>query len=181
MSYKCKSALGGGSAYSAISASPAYFWRGQKKPRRPSPLVRGTTCTCTCGTAWLTMLFSAIHEPWAPSAVDDRSRAALHRDEQLRKERLGELGQRHDVLARHHEHVTFEDRPVVEERDDLGLVEHDVGRRGTGDDRTEEAIVAGHAGKFWLGGGLAVSRAVQEAYADVRHRHGHQRTDVAQR
>src|SRR5262245_14925771 len=37
--------------YSAISSSLAYFWRGQKNPRRPSPFVRGTTCTCTCGTA----------------------------------------------------------------------------------------------------------------------------------
>ena len=59
---------------------------------------------------------------------------------------IGKLGQRHDVRPRHHEHVALEHRTDVEERDDVGLVEDDVRRRGTGDDRAEEAIVAGHGG-----------------------------------
>ena len=37
---------------SAASASSAYFVRGQKNPRSPSPFVRGTTCRCRCGTLW---------------------------------------------------------------------------------------------------------------------------------
>ena len=38
-------------ARAAISASSAYFVRGQKKPRRPSFRLRGTTCTWRCGHA----------------------------------------------------------------------------------------------------------------------------------
>src|SRR6478735_2353902 len=53
-------------AYSVDSCSDAYFVRGQKKPRSPSPLVRGTTWTCRCGTDWLTTLFTATNEPCAP-------------------------------------------------------------------------------------------------------------------
>src|SRR5690606_23622741 len=64
------------SAYSAISPS-AYLVRGQKNPRRPSPLVRGTTWTCRCGTDWLTVLFIATNEPVEPSAV--RTVAAIRR------------------------------------------------------------------------------------------------------
>jgi hypothetical protein len=45
----------------------AYFVRGQKNPRSPSPLVRGTTCRCRCGTDWLTVLFIATKLPCAPS------------------------------------------------------------------------------------------------------------------
>src|SRR4051812_30183456 len=54
-------------AYSADSAPDAYAVRGQKKPRRPSPLVRGTTCTCRCGTDWETRLLTATKVPPAPS------------------------------------------------------------------------------------------------------------------
>ena len=63
---------------SAISsASPGwYFRRGQKNPRSPSPRWRGTTCTCRCGTLWLTRLFMATNEPSAPSP---RSTAAAMR------------------------------------------------------------------------------------------------------
>src|SRR5437868_3566453 len=66
------------SAASAASASDAYFVRGQKNPRRPSPFVRGTTCTCRCGTDWLTLLLSATKVPCAPmprSTAPLRSRA----------------------------------------------------------------------------------------------------------
>ena len=54
------------SAYSSISASSAYLVRGQKKPRSPSPLVRGTTWRWRWATDWLTVLFMATKDPWAP-------------------------------------------------------------------------------------------------------------------
>ena len=53
-------------AYSCASSSEAYLVRGQKKPRRPSPLVRGTTWTCRCGTDCETTLLTATNEPCAP-------------------------------------------------------------------------------------------------------------------
>src|SRR5581483_5506281 len=56
-------------AVSAIAASSAYAVRGQKKPRRPSPLRRGTTWTCRCGTLWLTLLLIATNVPSAPIAA----------------------------------------------------------------------------------------------------------------
>ncbi|MCQ0004778.1 NUDIX domain-containing protein [Actinomadura madurae] len=55
------------SAYSAASASDSYFCRGQKNPLSPSFRFRGTTCTCRCGTLWLTRLFMATNDPAAPS------------------------------------------------------------------------------------------------------------------
>ena len=70
-------------------------------------------------------------------AVDDRARAPLHGHEHRRQQRSRQLGQRDDVLARDHEHVPFEHRADVEERDDVGLVEHDVRGRVAGDDRAE--------------------------------------------
>ena len=52
------------------SASPGrYFVRGQKKPRSPSPSVRGTTCMWRCATLWLTTLFMATNVPLASSAA----------------------------------------------------------------------------------------------------------------
>ena len=106
-------------------------------------MVRGTTCTWRCGTAWLTMLFSATHEPCAPSAVDHRGAAPLHRAEQRCEQLGGKLGQRHDVLPRDHEHVPLEHGADVEERDDVGLVEHDVTGLAPGGDRAEQAVAAG--------------------------------------
>ena len=51
------------------AASPAaYRERGQKNPRSPSPLVRGTTCTWRWATLWLTTLLLATNVPWAPRA-----------------------------------------------------------------------------------------------------------------
>src|SRR5687767_3605568 len=55
------------SAYASASPS-AYRRRGQKKPRKPSPRVRGTTCTWRCGTLWLTTLLLATNVPPAPNA-----------------------------------------------------------------------------------------------------------------
>ncbi len=132
------------SAYSAISSSPVYFCRGQKKPRRPSPLVRGTTWTCTWGTAWLTTLFCAIHEPCRAQPGDDRRRAALHHDEQRGQQRDRHLGERHHVATGHDEHVALEHRPDVEERDDVGLVDDDVRGGVARDDRAEQAAGIGH-------------------------------------
>ncbi len=48
-----------------ICSSPGDAWRGQKKPRRPSFLRRGTMCTCKWGTLWLTRLLMATKEPSA--------------------------------------------------------------------------------------------------------------------
>src|SRR4029079_3283922 len=63
---------------------------------------------------------------------------------------------------------------------DVRLLEHKVSGRGTGGDRTEEAIAAGHAAELWLRGGLlAVRGAVQEADGDVGERQRHEQADVA--
>src|SRR6476620_2182121 len=68
-------------AYPWASASESYFVRGQKKPRKPSPLVRGTTCTCRCGTDCDTTLLTARKEPCAPrpwtTAPDSRCAAPI--------------------------------------------------------------------------------------------------------
>src|SRR5207253_652626 len=53
------------SAYSSRSASDSYFVRGQKKPRSPSPLRRGTTCTCRCGTLCEIFVLTAAKLPSA--------------------------------------------------------------------------------------------------------------------
>ena len=55
------------SAACSIS-SPSYFVRGQKKPRRPSLRLRGTTWVWRWGTLWLTTLFIATNEPVASIA-----------------------------------------------------------------------------------------------------------------
>src|SRR2546430_2072578 len=57
------------SAYSSRSASDSYFVRGQKKPRSPSPLRRGTTCTCRWGTLCEILVFTAVKLPSAESPV----------------------------------------------------------------------------------------------------------------
>ena len=97
----------------------AYFVRGQKKPRSPSPFVRGTTWRCRCGTDWLTVLFMATNEPCAPrpsfTAVASRWAAARNASRSLGRQ----VGQRHDVLARHEQDVALEDRPGVEEADEV--------------------------------------------------------------
>src|SRR4051812_39874384 len=51
------------------SSSESYFVLGQKKPRRPSPFLRGTTCTCRCGTLCEILLFTATKLPSASRAV----------------------------------------------------------------------------------------------------------------
>src|SRR5207249_11327212 len=57
-------------AVSAISESVSYFLRCQMSlvEKSPSPLFRGTTWICRCGTLWLIRVFVATNEPWAPSA-----------------------------------------------------------------------------------------------------------------
>ncbi len=50
-------------AQSSRSATSTYLVRGQKNPRSPSPLVRGTTWQCRCGTDCETVLFIATKEP----------------------------------------------------------------------------------------------------------------------
>ena len=114
-----------------------YFVRGQKKPRRPSPFVRGTTCTWRWATLWLTTLLLATNVPCAPSASGSDGGDALHPLEE--RADVDELGQRHDVVDRHDEHVAGEQRRAVEEGDRDVVAEHDLGRRVAGDDGAERA------------------------------------------
>ena len=126
------------SAYAAASASSAYFVRGQKKPRSPSPFVRGTTCRCRCGTLWDTVLFMATNDPCASRRVrHDRGQPLPGLQERVAQRRR-QVGQRHDVLARHQQDVALEHRPDVEEAHQLGLVEDDVSGCLPRDDRAEE-------------------------------------------
>src|SRR5439155_15954650 len=47
------------------SASDSYVVRGQKKPRKPSPFRRGTTCACRCGTLWEILVLTPMNVPCA--------------------------------------------------------------------------------------------------------------------
>src|SRR6478735_6726872 len=69
-------------AQASRSAVSAYLVRGQKKPRRPSPLVRGTTWQWRCGTDWDTVLLIATNDPSAasPSTMARESRWAAARN-----------------------------------------------------------------------------------------------------
>ena len=111
-------------------------------------MVRGTTCTWRCGTDWLTTLLMLTHEPCDADGLRHRGRAPLHRPNSGSSELRGELGERHDVRARHDQQVTLEHRPPVEERDDVGFVEHDLGRHVTADEcrRTRHAAATGAVG-----------------------------------
>ena len=72
--------------------------------------------------------------PSASSAAGSADATQLHPLEQRTDERRLEVGQRHDVVARHDEHVPLEHGRAVEERDDHVVVEHDVGRGLATDD-----------------------------------------------
>ena len=93
--------------------------RGQKKPRRPSPLGRGTTCTWRWATLWLTMLLIATNVPSAPSASGTAAASAGTRGEEAVDRGGRQVGQRHDVLAGHQQDVALEHRADVEETDDV--------------------------------------------------------------
>ena len=110
--------------------------------------------------------------------VDHRRAAAGHRAEQRRQQLRRELRERHDVLARDHEHVPLEHGSMVEERDDVGLVEHDTRALATGDDRAEHATVVGHASDLRRDG-LTRGVAVEERHRDVGRGRGHERADAA--
>ena len=73
-------------AYPAASCGPSYFVLGQKKPRRPSPLVRGTTWTCRCATDCDTLLFIATNDPPAPSPLSTAARNYRRALDQLTQE-----------------------------------------------------------------------------------------------
>jgi 4-carboxymuconolactone decarboxylase len=68
-----------------------------------------------------------------------RARHALDHAEERSDEIGVEIGQSHDVWPRHHKNVTLEYRPAIEERDREVIGEHDGGRIGAVDDRTERA------------------------------------------
>ena len=92
--------------------------RGQKNPRRPSLRRRGTTCTCRCGTLWLTPVVHR-HEgavgvrgpprPRGPAAGRRRTAPPAARRRQVRQ-RLVMLAR--DQRARGREHGA-----VIEERE----------------------------------------------------------------
>ena len=128
------------SAYAAASPS-AYFVRGQKKPRSPSPLVRGTTWRWRCGTDWLTVLLIATNEPCAPRRVLDRRREPLGRREEPVALPRREVREGLEVGARHEQDVSLEDRPGVEERDQVVGLQHEVTGQVAGDDLAEHASV----------------------------------------
>jgi hypothetical protein len=48
--------------------------------------------------------------------------------------------ERHDVLARHEQDMPGEQRPDVEERDEVVVLEHHVGGQLAGDDPAEHAV-----------------------------------------
>ena len=89
------------SAYAAASPS-AYFVRGQKKPRSPSPLVRGTTWRCRCGTDWLTVLLIGHEGALGAEAVLHRRRQLLGRGQEAvaRPRPGGRAGSRRARAAR---------------------------------------------------------------------------------
>ena len=60
---------------SSAWAASRYFPRGQKKPFRPSPRRRGTTCMCTWGTLWLTRCSRPRTIPPRPAPVRERRTA----------------------------------------------------------------------------------------------------------
>ena len=57
----------------------------------------------------------------------------------------GKVGEGVDVDAGQDEDVARKDRAAIEEPDDFGFLEHEVGGRAAGDDRAEGALAAGHA------------------------------------
>ena len=116
-----------------------YFVRGQKKPRSPSPLVRGTTCTWRWATLWLTTLLLATNVPCAPSASGNAAATVLHAPEERTDRSASRSGSVTTWSRRHHQHVPGEQRRAVEERHGDVVAAHHVGRRGAVDDRAEHA------------------------------------------
>lgn len=75
-----------------------------------------------------------------PEARRDRVCDALSLGEHRRQHVGGQVGERHDVLARYDQGVALEDRAVVEERDSFGrLVHYGCGDR-SGDDVAEDTV-----------------------------------------
>ena len=116
-----------------------YFVRGQKNPRRPSPLVRVRRGRAGAGTLWLTTLFTATNEPCAPEPRLHRTGQPLRLREQRRDQGIGQVDERLDVHLRHDQHVTGEQRADVEEAERLVGLEHDVRGFCPRDDRAEQA------------------------------------------
>ena len=98
-----------------LGFAAAYFRRGQKKPRSPSPRRRGTTCTWRWGTLWLTRLFIATNEPSAAERRLDGRGDELDALEERPDLVDGKVGERLDMVSRHDQHVPGEHRSAVEE------------------------------------------------------------------
>ncbi len=67
----------------------------------------------------------------------------LHAQEVRANCRGRQIGQRLHVLARRDQDVALEDWPGVQERDDVGLIEHNVRRHAPGGDVAEHAVADG--------------------------------------
>ncbi len=107
-------------ATSAASAADSYFSLGQKNPRSPSFLWRGTTWTWRWATLWEMRLFwprscrrRRSPPPWPPPPGG--------RPRTRHQQRVGQLRQRHDVLTGDDQGVALEYRPMVEEGHHVGI------------------------------------------------------------
>ena len=124
------------------------------------------------------MLFSATHEPSAPRPSTTARAAARDRAEQ-RREQLGrELGQRHDVRARDHEHVALEHRPVSRNATTSGssstTCAGSLPATTAQNRQPSPGTRTTYGAATWFGGA-----AVEERDRDVRGRRGDERTDAA--
>ena len=121
------------------SAASAYFVRGQKNraARRPSCAAR--RAGAGAATDWLTVLFIATNEPWAPRRRTTPTRGAAPPRGTGRAAR-GQVGQGLHVGARHQERVPLEHRPHVEEAATMLGLEDDLGRDLARGDRAERQL-----------------------------------------
>ena len=81
--------------------------------------------------------------PLRAELVDDGRGDPLRGGEERVAQPRRQVGQGHDVLARDEQHVPLEDRALVEERDQVVGLEHEVGGQVAGRDRAEHAPVHG--------------------------------------
>src|SRR5690606_35454815 len=92
------------------------------------------------------------HEgPLRAEGVRQRGGHPAHRGEEGAEQLVRQVGQGDDVDARHHEHMSLEHRPRVEEGDDVLRGEDDVGGRRARDDPAEDtSFVPRHARLYRL-------------------------------
>ena len=171
---------GGGSAYSRHLVVVRRTSGGARRSRADRrPWCGARRARARAGTAWLTTLFSATHEPCAPSAVDHRGRAPLHRDEQRRSAAASAAR----AASRRARAGTTSTWPLK-----TGRMSRNATTSGSssttcagalaGDDRAEQAIVAGHAARAtarrpaapWRSGTGTRPRCTRSARSRARRR-----------